>query len=127
MRSRFFVTAVLILPVALGCGRPPSLPGKVEDIVGIQGEYFPKSPDQRTSFKGGAAEGRAFARLLLQGTPHEPCKCQGRAAFDLVYADGKRQSVEVYTPEPTVGIGGNQYVVDMNALVALLEKLSSQK
>jgi hypothetical protein len=123
-------TALILLPALLlfsGCGRVPSLPGKVTDIVGVEGEYFPKSDVQRTSFKGGAAEGQAIARLILQGRWHSPCKCPGRAVFDLLFADGSRQSVVVFRPEATIGMGQRQYEIDMGALLALLEKLSSPK
>src|SRR5437763_837005 len=98
MRSFGGWILVLSLLVLLGCEPAPSLAGRVEDIVGVQGEYFPKSEDQRTPFKAGAAEGQAIARILLRGRPHPPCKCRGRAYFDLLYANGKSQTVEVYRP-----------------------------
>jgi hypothetical protein len=110
------------LGIAWGCSpKAPALIGSMESLSGIEGTSISGS----TSFRGAKSEAQAVARILLAGRSCDNLKYQGLLVFDLCYADGRKQSVEVTQPKAVVRIDGAAYAVDMKALLAILNGLPS--
>src|SRR3954467_2972593 len=80
----------LVLIALAGCSpKGERLFGPVKEVIGIDGEYFPVSPDKTVAFKGTQADAQAVAMLLVAGTPVDAAPWQGRAWFNLHYADDR--------------------------------------
>jgi hypothetical protein len=120
---KYVVIAVLLL-VPLGC-RPkvPVLPGLIDELAIFEGWY---SPDgiQRIPFSGGRQDGQAICKILLAGTPCDSAKRQGRGALTLTFAGPKTQGVELMGPDPVMILDQQPYVIRMDDLMAILERLA---
>ena len=122
-------TALACLLLArVGCGpKGERLFGPVKDVIGIDGEYFPVSANQRVAFKGTSADAQAVARILVAGTPTDAAKWQGRAWFNLHYADDRTLTVHVAQHAAVVFMGDDHLTIRMEQLTAILERLTATK
>jgi hypothetical protein len=114
--------AVLLAPV--GCSpKVPVLPGLISEIAIFDGWYTPDGV-VRVPFKGGREDGQAICKILLAGTSCDNAKRQGRGALTLTFAGPKTQGVELAGPEPVMIIDGQSYLIRMDDLMAILERLA---
>jgi hypothetical protein len=122
-------TALALLLVALaGCSpKGERLFGPVKEVIGIDGEYFPVSPDKAIPFKGTAADAQAVAMILVAGVPTDSAKWQGRGWFNLHYADDRTLTVSIAQHASVVFMGDDHLQIRMEQLVAILERLTAKK
>lgn len=118
------ILPLLVLVAVAGC-RPksPVLGGSLDDLSSLEGRMVEGTPPP--SFMGGKAEAQAIARIVLAGRSCETLKYQGLAWIELIFADGRRQSIGVTRPKPIILIGDDAYTVDMAALLAVLGRCST--
>jgi hypothetical protein len=114
--------AVLLTP--LGCGpKVPVLPGLINELAAFDGWYTPDGT-QRVSFKGGREDGQAICKIILAGTPCDTVKGQARGSLTLTFAGPKTQVVELASVLPVVVMDGQSFVVRMDELMAILERVA---
>lgn len=118
----------LLLAALAGCSpKGERLFGPVKDVIGIDGEYFPVSPDKAVAFKGTPADAQAVAMILVAGVPTDAAKWQGRGWFNLHYADDRILTVHVAGKAPVVWMGDDHLAIRMEQLVEILERLTAKK
>lgn len=119
--------ALLLIALA-GCSpKGERLFGPVKEVIGIDGEYFPVSPDKRVAFKGTSADAQAVAMILVAGVPTNVAKWQGRGWFNLHYADDRILTVHIAQGADVVFMGDDHLQIRMAQFVEILERLTAKK
>jgi hypothetical protein len=120
--------AALLSLLLLGCSpKAERMFGPVKEVIGIDGEYFPVSAEQRIAFKGNSADAQAVAMILVRGVPCDAAKWQGRAWINLHYADDRTLTVHVAQGASVAWMGDDHLQIRMPQLVAILERLTAKK
>lgn len=118
----------LLLGALAGCSpKGERLFGPVKEVIGIDGEYFPVSPDKAVAFKGTSADAQAVAMILVAGVPTDAAKWQGRGWFNLHYADDRTLTVHIANKAAVVWMGDDHLQIRMEQLVEILERLTAKK
>jgi hypothetical protein len=111
---------VLAFLLVSGCWRTKvsdMFSGNKDDVEAMEGELFP--------FRVGRDEALEAIDIISQGQPTWGGKYSGVAWFHILYTDGSEDDIEV-TVSDFVRINGKPVSVDMDRLLALLQRIERQ-
>jgi hypothetical protein len=120
---------VLAFLLVSGCWRTKvsdMFSGNKDDVEAMEGELFLDGADERrVPFRVGRDEALEAIDIISQGQPTWGGKYSGVAWFHILYTDGSEDDIEV-TVSDFVRINGKPVSVDMDRLLALLQRIERQ-